>query len=355
MSNPKPPDPIIKRRPFIAGATTILVGGNSQTLAKPPRIRIGQIGLGHPHAAGKLNAIQSLHDIYDLIGVVEPDSSFRKRARGVNFVSMDQLMNTKGLNAVAIETQVKDLATTALPVVEAGKHIHLDKPAGPTLAPFKKLLHSAEQQKLTVQMGYMLRYNPAFKFMFRAVKEGWFGEIMEIDAMMGKKAGAGMRMELAAFAGGGFFELACHILDAAVHILGKPRAVHGFNLRTRKSEGDTFADNQLAVLEYGKATANLRCNHNDPFGFPRRRFNVAGTKGGMEIQPLESGRFILNLDQARGEFKKGIQTVQLKGGRSYVAEFTDLARVIRGEKKLSWSYRHDLNVHETLLKICGMD
>jgi predicted dehydrogenase len=345
----------MKRRQFIAGAATALVGANSQTLPKPPRIRIGQIGLAHPHASGKLSAIRSLPETYDLVGVVEPDSSLRKRTRGVNFVSLDQLMNTEDLKAVAIETRVMDLVTTALPVIEAGKHIHLDKPAGPTLAPFKKLLQSAERQKLVVQMGYMLRYNPAFEFMFEAVKEGWFGEIMEIDAMMGKKAGDGMRKELAAFHGGGFFELACHILDAAMHILGKPRAIHGFNLRTREKEGDTFADNQLAVLEYGKASVTLRCNHNDPFGFPRRRFNIAGTKGGMEIQPLESGRFTLNLDQARGEFKKGTQTVQLKGGRSYVAEFTDLARVIRGEKKLSWSYRHDLDVHETLLKICGMD
>ena len=164
-----------------------------------------------------------------------------------------------------------------------------------------------------------------------------------------------MRKELAAYAGGGFFELACHILDAAVYILGKPQAVHGFNLRTRKKDGDTFADNQLAVLKYKNATACLRCNHNDPFGFPRRRFHIAGTKGGMEIQQLESGRFILNLDQARGKFKKGSQTVQLKGGRSYTAEFTDLAKVIRGEKKLAWSYQHDLMVHETLLQICGME
>ena len=177
---------------------------------------------------------------------------------------------------------------------------------------------------------------------------------MEIDAMMGKKAGDAMRRELAVFPGGGFFELACHILDASIHILGKPKAVHGFNLRTREKEGDSFADNQLAILEYEKATANLRCNHNDPFGFPRRRFNIAGTKGGMEIQQLESGRFNLNLDQERGEYKTGTQTVQLKGGRSYLAEFKDLAKVIRREKKLEWSYRHDLDVHETLLNICGM-
>ena len=345
----------MKRRKFIFSTATVLTGASLHARARQPRIRIGQIGLAHPHSLGKLNAIRSLSETYDPIGVVEPSLSLRKRAKGVNFISLDQLMNTKDLDAVAIETRVKDLVSTALPVVEAGKHIHLDKPAGPTLAPFKKLLASAERQKLAVQMGYMLRYNPAFIVMFKAVREGWFGEIMEIDAMMGKKAGDGMRKELAEFRGGGFFELACHILDAAIYILGKPQEVHGINLRTREKAGDQFADNQLAILKFKKATACLRCNHNDPFGFPRRRFNIAGTRGGMEIQQLESGRFILNLDQARGEFKKGTQTVQLKGGRSYTAEFTDLAKVIRGEKKLAWSYQHDLMVHETLLQICGME
>ena len=345
----------MKRRNFIFSTASALAGTHLYALANRPRIRIGQIGLAHPHSLGKLNAIRSLPDTYDLVGVVEPNLSLRKRTKGVNFISLDQLMNAKGLEAVAIETRVKDLVTTALPVVEAGKHIHLDKPAGPALAPFKKLLGLAEQQRLTVQMGYMLRYNPAFTFMYKAVGEGWFGEIMEIDAMMGKKAGDGMRKELAEFRGGGFFELACHILDSTIHLLGKPQTVDAFNLRTREKEGDSFADNQLAILKFKKATACLRCNHNDPFGFPRRRFNIAGTRGGMEIQQLESGRFILNLDQARGKFRKGTQTVQLKGARSYAAEFTDLAKAIRGEKKLDWSYEHDLTVHETLLKICGMN
>ena len=343
------------RRSFNSWTAGILIGTSLPLHGKQNRIRIGQIGLAHPHATGKLNAIRSLPETYELVGVVEPDPSLRKRAKGVNFLSLDQLMNKKGLQAVAIETRVKDLVTSALPVVEAGLHIHLDKPAGPALGPFEKLIASAKRQGLAVQMGYMLRYNSAFEFMFKAVRQGWFGEIMEIDAMMGKKADEGMRKELSAFPGGGFFELACHILDATMHILGKPNKVHGFNLRTREQEGDDFADNQLAVLKYEKATATLRCNHNDPFGFPRRRFNLAGTKGGMEINPLESGRFNLNLDQNRAEYKKGAQTVQLKGGRSYQAEFKDLARVIRGEKKLEWSYRHDLEVHRTLLELCGMD
>jgi predicted dehydrogenase len=339
-----------------------LLIGSSVTLATPfiagkssrPRIRIGQIGLSHPHALGKLAAIRSLEGIFELVGVVEPDPKLRQKVRGVKYISIDELMSSPSLEVVAIETRVSDLVRTAQPIVDAGKHIHLDKPAGPTLAPFKKLLESAERQNLTIQMGYMLRYNPSFTFMFRAVRENWFGEIMEIDAMMGKKAGVGMRRELAQFAGGGFFELAGHILDAVVHLLGKPKMVQGFNLRTRQNTGDSFADNQLAVLEYEKATVCLRCNHNDPFGGPRRRFIISGTRGGMEIQPLESGKFTLNLYESREGYRKGSQLVDLKGGRSYAMEFEDLARTIRGEKKLDWNYEHDLTVHHTLLRICGM-
>ena len=347
----------MKRRHFLnhtASASALLTTPAILKAAKPEKIKIGQIGLSHPHARGKLDAIRKLPDEFELVGVVEPDTNLQKRVQGVPYISEEELLNTQGLQAIAVETQVRDLVTTADKAISAGCHIHLDKPAGPSMEPFQKLVTKAKSKDLAIQMGYMLRYNPAFQFMFRAVKEGWFGEIMEIDAMMGKKASPGLRKELSEFHGGGFFELACHILDAAVFILGKPDSAKGYNLRTQEDSGDTFADNQLAVLEYPKATACLRCNHNDPFGFPRRRFNISGTKGGMEIQQLESGKFTLYLDQPRENYKKGAQTVQLKAGRSYVPEFQDLAKVIRGEKELAWSYEHDLAVHETLLKISEM-
>ena len=344
----------MRRRKVIGGLAAALCAPSISKAVQPDKIKIGQIGLAHAHARGKLAAIRSLAGEYELVGVVEPDAVRRKSVRGVKFIGEEELLNTKGLQAVAIETRVRDLVPTATRVVGNGVHIHLDKPAGPSLPAFKKLVEEASRRKLTLQMGYMLRYNPAFQFMFRAAREGWFGEIMEIDAMMGKLAGADMRRQLAEFSGGGFFELACHILDSTIFILGKPQKVYGITRRTREGKGDIFADNQLAVLEFTKGTACLRCNHNDPFGGPRRRFQIAGTQGAMEIRPLESGKFVLSLDRARGEFKKGNQTVQLKGGRSYVAEFSDLAKVIRGEKNLDWSFKHDLTVHETLLRICGM-
>ena len=155
----------------------------------------------------------------------------------------------------------------------AGKHIHLDKPAGQSLAPCKALHEEATKRGLTIQMGYMLRYNPGFQFLFDVLKKGWLGEITEVSAMMGKKMNDAGRKELAQYEGGGMFELACHIVDALIYTLGKPKSVTAYNHRTYP-EKDSFADNQMAVFDYPKAIATIRCNHIDPMGGPRRQFNV---------------------------------------------------------------------------------
>ena len=77
---------------------------------------------------------------------------------------------------------------------------------------------------------------------------------------------------------------------------------------------------------------------------------VAGTKGVIDIQPLESGKLTLSLTEPRETWKKGQQQVQLTvpPGR-YDGEFIDLAKVIRGEKKLAWDAAHDIAVHETVM------
>ncbi|MCB1122538.1 MAG: Gfo/Idh/MocA family oxidoreductase, partial [Verrucomicrobiae bacterium] len=322
------------------------------------KIRIGQIGTSHAHASGKIQTIRGQFDIYELVGVVEPDKSRResleqnKAYSGVTWITEKQLLQAPGLQAVAIETEVAQLIPTANRALEAGLHIHLDKPAGDNLPDFQKLLRIAEKKKRVVQMGYMLRYNPAFQFMYRAVREGWFGNIMEVDCMMGKLANENTRQDIGAFSGGGMFELGGHVIDSIVYMLGKPLAVSAF---TRRTQADGIADNQLAVLEYPQATATVRINHRDPFGSPRRRFQIAGDKGGMEIQQLESGNFTLFLDEARGDYSKGTHSVSLdRDGGRYDGEFRDLAMVLRGEKPFAWSYQHDLDTHETLLRASEM-
>ena len=77
-------------------------------------------------------------------------------------MTQEQLLKVPGLQAVLVETRVRDLLNTAEACVTAGKHVHLDKPAGESLPQLRRILDAAAKQKLLVQMGYMFRYSPAF-------------------------------------------------------------------------------------------------------------------------------------------------------------------------------------------------
>ena len=344
----------------LMASRSLLHSGTAQASMSGARIKIGQIGTRHPHAEDKLATLLKLSDHYEFVGIVEPDADRRKAVenegayKGLRWMAEEQLLNVSGLRAVAVETAVQDLVPTATRCVAAGMHLHLDKPAGESLGQFKRLLAEAARQNLTVQMGYMLRYNPGFKFCFRAVREEWLGDIFEVHAVMSKTMRRDRRKEFAQFRGGSMFDLGGHLVDAVVAVLGKPDKVTPYIRRTRP-EQDDLADNTLAVFEYAEATATIRSAMVEVEGQRRRQFVVCGDKGTVEIRPLEPPRLGLTLAEPRGGYKKGYQSVELPNMPSrYDEQLIELARVIRGEKEAEYSQAHDLVVQESLLRACGM-
>lgn len=345
------------RRAFLRTAATAGIALPLCARAVPAKIRIAQIGTAHAHAAGKMDAMRKSPE-FEVVGIAEPDVARRaaieksKTYAGLPWMTEEQLLATPGLQAVAVETAVKDLLPTAARCIAAGKHIHLDKPAGESLPEFKRLLDDATARKLTVQMGYMFRYNPAFQLLFQLVRDGALGEVFEIDTVMSKKIDAGGRKALLPYRGGSMFELGCHVIDAVITVLGRPQKVTPHN---RSTLGDGFPDNQLAVLEYDRATVTVRSALVEVDGGPRRQFVVCGTKGTFDIRPLEPPAARLALDTPRGEWKRGYQDVSFpKMTGRYDGEFADLARVIRGEKAFGFTPAHDLAVQETVLLASGL-
>jgi predicted dehydrogenase len=151
------------------------------------------------------------------------------------------------------------------------------------------------------------------------------------------------------------FELACHLVDAVVTLLGPPTEVAAFAAATKGPE-DPLPDNQLAVLSYPRALATLRCNHADPGGTARRAFAVVGQKGSLEIHPLESGRIRLVLEKEAGGFAKGEHAIDLPlpEGR-YDGEFLFLKTCLRGQQDFPWTARHDIDVHAVAMRAAGLD
>lgn len=328
--------------------------------AKPTPLKAGQIGTAHAHAAGKMSTLRALHEDYEVVGIVEPDPDRRRAAeqspayRGLPWLTEAQLLATPGLKVVAVETAVPDLVATASRCIAAGMHVHLDKPAGESLAPFRQLLADATARRLTVQMGYMFRHNPAFRFCFQAVREGWLGQIFEVHGVMSKHSPLEERRANSPLRHGTLFELGCHLIDALVQVLGKTETVTRYS-RTIRSDLDALPDSQLAVFEYPAATATIRVSLNEVDGVRRRQFVVCGTEGTLEIKPLEPPRLTLALTRPRGKFRPGYQEVELPppAGR-YDDHLRELARIARGETSSEYSPAHDLAVQEMVLRASGL-
>jgi len=340
------------------GATALL---GSATAADPKpcakRIKVGQIGVGHAHAS-KLSVYRDSPD-YEVVGVVEPDDALRKQAentpafRGVKWLTREQLLNTSGLQAVLVETRVRDLLDNAEACVSAGMHVHIDKPAGESLPQFKRILDTAAKKKLLVQMGYMYRYNPAVVLLREFLKKGWLGEVFEIHTVMSKVVPAAQRKQLTEYRGGIQFELGCHVLDLVIGVLGKPKDMTAFNLHSSTLD-DKLLDNMLAVLSYPRATASVKASALEVEGGDRRHLVVCGSEGTFHIQPLDNPAARVSLSKAQGEYKKGTQDVKFPKYTRYVEDAADMARVIRGEKPTDFPYEHDLAVQETLLRACDL-
>ena len=341
---------MITRRSFTFAGLALAA---SSRVAEAERICIGQIGSRHAHAAGKMQSIRGLPELYEVAGISDVEPASGETYEGLRRLSTAELLALPQLKVVTVETAIELSCASAQQAIAAGKHVHLDKPGGLAHEEFSAMRREAEKRGLLVQMGYMLRHNPAFEYMVKAVRSGWLGEITEIDAMMGKLANASTRESLAQLPGGGMFELGCHLVDAVLTLMGKPQEVVAFSTPSGAA-ADGLKDNQLAVFTYPKATATLRCNHVDPFGGPRRRFSITGTKGSMEIMPLESGRMIVRVDEPHEGLKKGEQSLVLEAPKDrYAGEFITLAKCIRGQMEYPWSAQHDIDVHETVLKACG--
>ncbi len=351
------------RRTFLAGS---LAAAPAAILGREKRkLKYLQIGTGHPHA-NKISAYAD-SDAWEVVGVVEPNPKLLSAARtsktygGYEFLSLEEGLATAGLNAVGIETEVRHLLEYAEKAIDAGFHIHIDKPAGASLSDYKRLLEKADAAGLVTQMGYMYRFNPAVQLLHRMLDAGWLGEVFETHAVMSKVMPQSSRSDIDEFVGGTMFELGCHIIDLTVGVLGKPEKITPYSRRVLESDQDTLQDNMLAVFEYPKATATVRTTALEVEGFARRHFTVCGTNGTFHIQPLDRPSVRLALSEDRqfdGEetvYKKGYTEIPFDPPyKRYVGDVEDFARTIRGEKENSYPTSHDLIVQESVLKAGGM-
>ncbi len=362
------------RRNVLRSAASLPIAWQALSLSAPKAVaaktgplRYLQIGTGHAHA-GKLEVYAESAE-WEVVGIVEEDPELRKAAeksplyRRFPMLGLEEALKTPDLRVVGVETRVRDLLRYARAAVDAGCHVHLDKPAGLLMAAYRDLMKEADAKGLVVQMGFMYRFNPAVQLLRRMLEAGWLGgEIFETHAVMSKVIPRRITVRIStSFRGGTMFELGCHIIDLTVSVLGKPQRVVPFPRRSLDLPDDTLVDNMLAVLEYPKATATVRTTGLEVEGGSRRHFTVCGTGGTFHIQPLDKPTVTLSLAEERRFSGKGSVSFRKAPARS-LSTFRIAAMSVTPPswppssvaRNQSVPSSHDLTVQETVLAAAGM-
>ncbi len=324
-------------------------------------IKIGQIGIGHNHGEEKMKAVRKFPELFEVIGFAEENEERIKQRgnlqgyKGLQRYSVDELIEK--CDAILIETDVWDLTATAQKCVAAGKHIHMDKPGSGTLAEYKCMLDTAQEKNVIVQLAYMYRYNPAVQKTFELIKSGKIGEIYSINAEMSTYHPKEYKRWLTNFGGGIMYILGCHLIDLIVYIMGKPDKITTF-LKHTNLDGVDFADNNLAVLEYQKALARVFVSSVEVNGFGRRQFMVSGSKGTVNICPIERPLTMTYSDtqiaDATYEDRKIFIPFEdnTATGR-YDEMMKDFYAYIKGTKENPFTYEHEYALQEVLSEIIG--
>ncbi|MBO5211210.1 MAG: Gfo/Idh/MocA family oxidoreductase [Clostridia bacterium] len=324
-------------------------------------IKIGQIGIGHNHGEAKMQAVKKFPELFEVVGFAEENEEWLKKRghlecyKGLKRYSVDELIGK--CDALLIETDVWDLTEIAQKCIDAGKHVHIDKPGSGTLEEYKKMLDTAKEKNLIVQLAYMYRYNPAIQKTFELIKEGKLGEIYSINAEMSTFHSPKYRKWLTNFGGGIMYILGCHLIDLIVYIMGKPDNIQSFLKKTKLDEVNV-EDNNLVVLEYEKALARVFVSSVEVNGFGRRQFMVSGSKGTVNICPLERPITMTYSDTEIANTAYEDRKIILPfddntaSGR-YDEMIKDFYAYITGEKENPFTYEHEYNVQAVLDEVVG--
>jgi UDP-2-acetamido-3-amino-2,3-dideoxy-glucuronate N-acetyltransferase len=96
--------------------------------------------------------------------------------------SFEEILNDKEIVAVVIASSAVAHAPIAKAALHAGKHVFVEKPLALDMADAKDLCTLANEKKLTLMVGHLLQYHPAFIALFQAVKAGQIGKLRYIQS-----------------------------------------------------------------------------------------------------------------------------------------------------------------------------
>ena len=325
------------------------------------KIGVAQIGSKHGHAISVLSTIINNPRV-NFIGLYEPDLKRRNELKKDNnfpfnkirFIDEEERIYDDDVLAIASEGSNKESLFHTYNALKNGKHVFYDKPAGEDIKLFTEVVDLAKKSNLHLQLGYMFRYHKGFKKIIELIKSGKIGNIFSIRAHMSTSIKSEMMKQISPHKGGIFYDLAGHMIDQIVYMIGEPKKITSF-IRKDFSEIDNFNDNTIVIFEYKNCIVSIDISSNEKPPMARR-FEVYGTNGSLIMEPFEPAQTIrINIPKEKnyeqylsiGDYKNSF--INNETAR-YVEGFDHFLDVIENKTMPIRSLDHELLVQKTLLK-----
>ena len=325
------------------------------------RLKFALLGAWHSHASMHVEEAHRRPQEFELLGMYDPDEEViaRRQKRWADlggplpvFPTVEAVLESEA-EAVVVEGHVYQNLDYAEAALEAGKHVLLEKPAGVDLAQFSRLQDLAGRSGLQLHLAYMWRYNAAIRELLRLAAADALGQIYQFRGHIPKPMGWHPQLaeEFTVYHGGVYFEMAGHLLDLMVTMMGEPLRAHS---ALACHYGDrSEVDNAVVVHECRDGLGTV-----DTTGMQigmDRRLEVHGTAGTALHEPLGSDGLRLFLKSPVDGYPAGEWvSADRARGETDPTLLRELAACIGGDKEPDYGADHDLAVQRTLLAGCGI-
>lgn len=131
------------------------------------------------------NIARSLSELGYLAAIIDSDAETAKTAAaryGVAALSLEEALADRSIDAVSIASPAGRHVAQACMVLDAGKHVFVEKPMALNVDEAEHLCKLAEERRLILMVGHLLHYHPAYIHLRAMVAGGCLGRLRHIHS-----------------------------------------------------------------------------------------------------------------------------------------------------------------------------
>ncbi len=219
-------------------------------------IGVGIIGcglIGHKRAAEVVKHSQSiLVSVYDTHLQQAEKLAQLYAVKAVS--SWQEMIADDRIQVLIVATPNKFLAEIAIPALNKGKHVLIEKPMGRNLTEAMSMSEAAQAGNALLKIGFNHRYHPALLKAHELLKNGEIGKVINIRAHYGHGGRPGYEKEwrgnLEMAGGGELTDQGVHLLDLIHWFMGKMPLSAFAMTQTMVWPIAPLEDNAFALLQY---------------------------------------------------------------------------------------------------------